>query len=492
MAELATPSPIIARNAGPRLAKASLHMGRAVLIIDDEETLARNLAVYLGRMGYEVQLAGSAEQGLAMYTEFKPDVVLLDHNLPGMNGLQALERMRSGDPQAQVVMMTGFGGAELAVSAMKAGAADYLAKPLALSELKLLLERLMSRNRLETAVSYYNRRDAEASGVDRILGESPSIEALRQQVRLLLESEQQLDDGEAPVVLIQGETGTGKELVAKALHFGGARAALPFVELNVGALPAQLVEAELFGYERGAFTDARQRKAGLVETAEGGTLFLDEIGEAEPSTQVKLLKLLEDRRFRRLGGLRDQSVNVRIVSATHRPLDQMVKAGQFRADLYYRLRIIELKVPPLRERGTDILRLANHFLKWHGQRYRKGDISLAPEAESAMMSHRWPGNVRELRNAMEQAVLLCQGTQVGLRELGFLWAATPDAESAVVPDDDGGDLNLERTERRLIQQALSRTNDNVTQAARLLGVSRDTLRYRLERLSLRVNGEAGR
>ena len=267
---------------------------------------------------------------------------------------------------------------------------------------------------------------------------------------------------------------------------------MPFVELNCGALPPQLVEAELFGYERGAFTDARQRKAGLVETAEGGTLFLDEIGEADASTQVKLLKLLEDRRFRRLGGLRDQHVNVRIVSATHRPLEQMVKAGQFRADLYYRLRIVELKVPPLRERGADILRLARHFLQVQGQRYRKADLTLSTEAEAAMLRHAWPGNVRELRNAMEQAVLLSQGPQIGLRELAFLSAAVADVGAGEAAAFGEGDLNLERAERQLITQAMARSGDNVTQAARLLGVSRDTLRYRLERLSMRPGVDGGR
>jgi len=464
-------------------------MGRAVLIIDDEETLARNLAVYLGRQDYEVQVAGSAEQGLAVYAEFRPDVILLDHNLPGMTGLQALEKLRSIDAQAQVVMMTGFGGTELAVSAMKAGAADYLAKPLVLSELKLLLERLVNRNRLESTVNYYNRRDAESSGIERILGQSAPIVALRQKIAALVESERQLADNEAPVVLIQGETGTGKELVARALHFDGKRAKMPFVELNCGALPAQLVEAELFGYERGAFTDARQRKAGLVETAEGGTLFLDEIGEADASTQVKLLKLLEDRRFRRLGGLRDQQVNVRIVSATHRPIEQMVKSGQFRADLYYRLRIVELKVPPLRERGADILALARHYLQWQAQRYRKGPLSLGPDVESAMLRHSWPGNVRELRNAIEQAVLLCQGSVVGLRELAFLGTASTEPVHDGDPREIGVDLNLERAEKQLIVEAMVRARDNVTQAARLLGVSRDTLRYRLERLQLRPGAD---
>ncbi|MDT9000166.1 sigma-54 dependent transcriptional regulator [Paucibacter sp. APW11] len=468
--------------------------GRAVLIIDDEATLARNVATYLERLGWATQVAGSAEQGLDCYTEFRPDVVLLDHNLPGLSGLEALGRLRSIDPQACVVLMTGFGGIELAVAAMKQGAVDYLAKPLALGELKLLLERLLTQSRLESTVDYYRSREAESSGLDKLLGRSAPIVALRDRIGMLLGAERQLTDGDVPTVLILGETGTGKELVARALHFGGPRAAQPFVELNCGALQQQLLESELFGYEKGAFTDARQRKLGLVETAEGGTLFLDEIAEADASTQLKLLKLLEDRRYRRLGSVREQQGNVRIIGATHQPLEQMVREGRFRADLYFRLRIVEIHVPPLRERGDDVLFLARHFLAWHAQRYRRPVPELSAEAEGLLMRHRWPGNVRELRHAMEQALLMAQGAPLTQRELAFLafdglaMPATAAAEPPVGAAPADEDLNLERSERRLIMTALQRCGDNVTQAAKLLGISRDTLRYRMERLQLRGEG----
>jgi DNA-binding NtrC family response regulator len=463
--------------------------GRAVLIIDDEATLARNLATYLERLGWTTRVAGSAEEGLAQYGEFRPDVVLLDYNLPGCNGLEALGQLRDMDPQVRVVLMTGYGSIDLAVSAMKQGAVDYLAKPLALSELKLLLERLIAQHRLETTVDYYRSREAVGSGIDKIEGNSPAVVAMRERIGMLLEAERRLTDDRLPTVLIRGETGTGKELVARALHFGSSRASRPFVELNCGALPPQLVEAELFGYEKGAFTDARQRKIGLVETAEGGTLFLDEIAEADASTQVKLLKLLEDRSYRRLGGLREQRANVRILAATHRPLDRMVEEGRFRADLYFRLRMVEVKVPALREREGDSLLLAQHFLRLHARRYARGAPLLEPEAQRLVQKHAWPGNVRELRNAMEQAVLLSRNDSIGPRELAFLAteAQPGDARmnSAVSVDDD---LNLERAERRLVQQALERVAGNITQAARLLGVSRDTLRYRLERLQIRSSG----
>ncbi|WP_029000269.1 sigma-54-dependent transcriptional regulator [Azohydromonas australica] len=479
-------------------------MGRAILIIEDEAALARNLAVYLERLGYEPRVAGSALQGLAEIESFRPEVVLMDHHLPGMSGLQALEKIRVADPDIRVVLMTGHGSTELAVEAMKAGAADFMAKPLVLGELKLLLERLTRQQRLESAVDYHHRRQASGSGLEQLLGDSEPMQALRRTLRLLLEAEARLGDGEPPAVLVIGETGTGKELVARALHFGGSRRDGPFVELNCGALPGPLIEAELFGYERGAFTDARQRKPGLLETAEGGSVFLDEIGEAEPSTQVKLLKLLEEKRVRRLGAVRETAVNARVISATNRPLEQMVGEGRFRADLYFRLRIVELRVPPLRERGPDVLLLARHFLALHGARYRKPGLRLTAAAEDALLRHAWPGNVRELRNLMEQAVLVVQGETVSPAELHLgpalgLTAQAPAvpapayapagtgmaAEAGTADDGDDDDLDLERMERRLIARAMDRTGQNVSAAARLLGISRDTLRYRLERLGLR-------
>ena len=462
-------------------------MGRAILIIEDEATLARNLATYLERLGYEARIAGSAEEGLATIEQWRPEVILCDHNLPGLSGLDALRRMRATDPDARVVVMTGYGSTELAVDAMKAGAADFLTKPLVLGEVKLLLERLISQGRLESAVDYFTSRAAQGSGLDEIIGESAPMLALKQSVSALLQSEANLADGEPPAVLVVGETGTGKELVARAVHFGGTRRARPFVELNCGALPANLVEAELFGYERGAFTDARQRKAGLMETAEGGSVFLDEIGETELSTQVKLLKLLEERRVRRLGGLHAMPVNARVISATNRPLEQMVREGRFRADLFYRLRVVELRVPPLRVRGPDILMLARHFLELNARRYRKPGLGFSADAERLLCAHAWPGNVRELRNVIEQAVLLASDRTIGAAELRFVAIPVPDDGGAA----DGDDLHLERMERRLIQRALDRTDHNVSAAARLLGISRDTLRYRLDRLDLREPGGDG-
>ncbi|MBT9487616.1 MAG: sigma-54-dependent Fis family transcriptional regulator [Rubrivivax sp.] len=453
-------------------------MTHAVLIVEDEAVLAKNICTYLERHGFSVAVAGSAEEGLAQLASFRPDAVVLDFNLPGMDGLQMLARLRQHDPALAVIMVTGQGSVEVAVEAMKAGALDFLTKPVPLAKLRLLLERAAAGARRDSALDYYQRREGEGAALDALQGESPGMQRLKATLRQLLDAESRLQDGLAPAVLVRGETGTGKELVARALHFSGPRRNKPFVELNCAALPAQLLESELFGHERGAFTDARERKLGLVETAEGGTLFLDEIGDMEPALQAKLLKLLEERSVRRLGSLREQKVDVRIVAATHRPLDQLVREGRFRADLYFRLRVVQLDLPPLRERGDDILLLARSFLAHHASRYGRPAPQLTPAAEAALCRHRWPGNVRELRNGLEQAVLLGSGPRLDVADLA-LWA-----DPAVDEPAPAGDSTLPALERQALVRALSRTSGNVSQAARELGISRDTLRYRIDKHGL--------
>jgi DNA-binding NtrC family response regulator len=463
----------------------------AILIIEDETILAKNVRTYLERQGYEARVAGSAEAGLTALDEFSPDAVLVDYNLPGMNGLQLLAELKRRDPSANVVMLTGHGSVQIAVEAMKQGAADFLGKPVALDELKLVLERVLSQRRIEGALAYYRDRQAETSGIGQLLGISAPMVALKQKLQQLVQAERGIREGAAPAVLIHGETGTGKELVARALHFDGVRHARPFVELNCASIPTNLLEAELFGYERGAFTDARQRKAGLVEAAEGGTLFLDEIGEVDIGVQAKLLKLLEDRTVRRLGGLREQAVDVRFVAATNRDLEQMVREGRFRADLFFRLRIVDLALPPLRARGDDVLLLARTFLKSQGMRYGKPDLKLSEGAERALLSYAWPGNVRELRNAVEQAVLLADRSIIEATQFPFCKSLTPAEPQASVeapfvpPTAAASGMKLGDVERDLVMQALERTGWNVTRAAQLLGITRDTLRYRMEKHRIR-------
>ena len=463
-------------------------MAHAVLIIEDEATLAKNIKAYLERQGYEAAIASTAEEGLATLDAFQPDVVLLDYHLPGMNGIDALARVRERDRGIRVVMLTGHASVRMAVDAMKAGAYDYLNKPVVLSELKLLLERALGDGRLEQELSYYRKQEAGKGGLEQLLGESPPMRKLKGMLEQVLDAGRRLADADLPAALITGETGAGKELVARALHFGGVRSGKPFIELNCASIPAQLVESELFGYERGAFTDARGRKAGLVEAAHLGTLFLDEIGDMELGLQGKLLKLLEEKSLRRLGSLRELRVDVRVVAATNRPLEQLVREGKFRSDLFFRLRGVQLAVPPLRERGNDVLLLARHFLQLAAARYGKRGLRLSAPAEAALLSYNWPGNVRELRNVIEEAVLLAQSDVIAPEQLSFCASLGAmqgaGGEAAPLADIPEAGINLEEVERGLVLQALQRTGWNVTRAARLLGLTRDTLRYRMEKFSL--------
>jgi two-component system response regulator AtoC len=456
-------------------------MGQAILIIEDESMLARNIALYLERGGYEVRIAESAEQGLALLDEFRPDAVVLDFNLPRLDGLEALARIQAFDAAVRVVMITGHGNVELAVQAMKAGASDFLTKPVALSKLKLVLEKAFGDSRREGTLAYYRKRDAESTDDGGLLGKSPPMQELKHKMQQLLRAEARMTDDGAPAVLVLGETGSGKEVVARALHFNGPRRDKPFVELNCAAMPEHLLESELFGHERGAFTDARERKLGLVETAEGGTLFLDEIGDMDLGLQSKLLKLLEEKKVRRVGSLREQKVDVRIIAATHRPLEALVAEAAFRADLYYRLRVVQLELPPLRERGDDILLLAQHFLQQLAQRYGTVTPALSAEASQALLRHPWPGNVRELRNTLEQAVLMLRGPTLGVDQLTL---SKVEAAPPLLPTTADDATTLPELERQTLLQALERSGWNVTRAARALGISRDTLRYRIDKFQL--------
>lgn len=464
-------------------------MSYGVLIIEDEATLAKNIKLYLERHQYEPRVATTAQAGLQLYSTFRPDVTLLDLHLPDLDGLEVLSRLQEHDSQAKVIMITAYGNVQNAVQAMKAGAYDYLTKPLVLSELKLLLDKVVEHSRLEGALSYYQGKEASESDLSNILGESPPMQTLKTQIRQLLQAERSLQGNDLPSVLIIGETGVGKELVARALHYNGIRQRSPFVDINCAALPEHLLEAELFGYEPGAFTDAKSRKLGLFEAADSGTLFLDEIGDLDLAMQAKFLRALEDKVVRRLGGLRDRKVNVRVIAATNQPLEQLVQQGKFRADLYFRLRVIQVVVPPLRERGDDILSLTEHFLSTLCRRYGKPTMRLSNAAKSVLRRYPWPGNVRELRNVIEQTVLLSTQDLITPGELSLLPGDGLEYEGAdlnsnqfILPSQG---VSMEDLERDLVQQALERTDGNVTQAARLLGLSRDTLRYRIDKFQLK-------
>lgn len=459
-------------------------MPHTILIVDDEVTLARNIKRYLGRHGYDARVVATGEEALGVLETFSPDLILLDYHLPGINGLEVLGRIRAIDTQVKIIIMTGAGGVQVAVDAMKAGANDYLSKPLVLAELKLLLDRVVGQARAEGALAYYQNKQARHSGLATLLGKSAPILELKKQIQYYLEAERHLVYGDPPPVLITGETGTGKDLVARAFHFDGPRADKPLVELNCASIPSQLLEAELFGYERGAFTDAKERKLGLVESANGGTLFLDEIGDMDLSVQAKLLTVLETKRVRRVGGLRDRDVDVRIIAATNQNLEERVQNGQFRSDLLFRIRVIHIELPPLRERSDDVKPLAYEFLRLQGKRYGKAKLRLSEEAAHTLQHYHWPGNVRELRNVIERAILLTATETIEPKHLALISdmpKRNPGNGLGSIQNfpDDG--LNLERVEAELVKLALERAKGNVTRAAKLLGISRDTLRYRIEK-----------
>jgi DNA-binding NtrC family response regulator len=470
-------------------------MTRSVLLIEDETTLAKNICAYLVRYDYEVRVATTAEAGLAELDAFKPDIIILDFNLPGMNGVEALAKIRAIDRQIKVIMITAHGSIDLAVEAMQAGAYHFITKPIALSKLRLVLEKVVQDERRDQALSYYQQKAGHEAGLESLLGQSSEMQALRRKIHQILEAEQTLHDSDAPAVLICGETGTGKELVARALHFNGPRRDKPFVEINCASIHQNLLESELFGHERGAFTDARERKFGLFETADGGTLFLDEIGDMDIGLQARVLKVIEDKNVRRVGSARDQRVDVRILAATHRSLEKLVREGKFRSDLYFRLRIVQIEVPSLRERGDDALFLAKHFLAMHGARYGRAAMSFDLSAEDMLRQHPWPGNVRELRNIVEQAVLLAPSPVIDAEHLNLCSPRVFAAQDEPAPAESNDSnifpregVQLATVERDLLIRALNHTDWNVTHAARLLGLSRDTMRYRIDKFGLTPPG----
>jgi len=479
--------------------------GSTILVVDDERTLARAVKIFLSECGYEAAVAPDAETALELLPSLRPDVVFADVRLPGMSGIELLRRIREFDPSIPVIVMTAYGTIEGAVEAVKLGAFNYLKKPVDLEELKLLADRARETSALKQELSYYRRRTVDDAPFAGVLGESPAMRAVMEQARQIAT----LD--EMPPVLITGETGTGKGLVARTIHASGRRASKPFIEVNCTALPGNLMEAELFGYERGAFTDAKESKIGLFEAAEGGFLFLDEVGDIELALQGKLLRAIEERITRRVGGIRDRRIDVRILAATNRDLEGEARRGTFRKDLYFRLAVILLALPPLRERGEDVLLLAEHFVERFRAKYGRDVRRIDAEAQGLLLSYSWPGNVRELSHVIERAVLWSRGpvlapehlsgmsrsgaapvAPVGsaapagvAAETGNTSAAVSTPPAAATPSGlPPGAVGLEQWERAMIEQALREAGGNQTRAAQRLGISRDTLRYRLKKFGI--------
>jgi two-component system, NtrC family, response regulator AtoC len=455
------------------------------MVIDDEAGLASAIETFLRRQGVDARSFGTAESGLAALGEFAPDVALIDLHLPGIGGLDALAVIQRERPETVVIVMTAYTSVEGAVAAMKQGAFDYVAKPLDLDELWLTIQRAWDAERTRGELAYLRQRAGHTAPVASLLGTHPAMEEIRQRILQVAAADRLGDAG--PTVLVTGETGTGKELAARAIHAAGPRAGGPFIEINCAAIPATLLEGELLGFERGAYTDARTSKPGLFEAADGGTLLLDEIGLLDVALQAKLLKVIEDRAVRRLGALASRRVDVRIVAATNRDLEPALREGTFRADLLYRLRVLTVDMPPLRGRADDIWLLAQHTLERVRERYGLGETRWAPSARDALMSYPWPGNVRELIHVVERAALLYPDQALGAEILGLdVTRGAPVAvtRDGVAVDFSRGPIELEAVERRLIEQALRYTGWHRARAAELLGLSRETLRYRIEKFRL--------
>jgi len=452
-----------------------------VLIIDDERTLARSIKLFLVGQGYDAEVAEDGDRGLELLEKIHPDLVFLDYRLPRATGLELLKKIREYDPYISVVMMTAHGTIEGAVEAMKLGAFDYLKKPVDLDELKILVERAQENSRLRQEVRYYREkeaRDPEASG---LLGRGLGIQQILAQITHLASLQE-----ETPTVLVTGETGTGKSMVARAIHSQSRRARFPFIEIDCTALPPTLIESELFGHEKGSFTDAKESKVGLIEAADGGTVFLDEVGDLELPLQGKLLRVIEQRMVRRVGSVRDRKVDAWIIAATNKDLEAAMADGVFRKDLFYRLAVFTIHLPPLREREDDIPLLAEAFLGRFAAKYGKRISGLGKPAIAALCEYPWPGNIRELKHVIERAVLAAPGTgglldQVPLGTVAQT-RATPLRLRLDEPAGGGGPpggKSLPEWERTLIEQALKETQGNQVKAARLLGITRDTLRYRM-------------
>ena len=459
-----------------------------IVIIEDDEGVRSALAKSLGQHDCDVRAAATAGEGLSHLKEKAADLVLLDYRLPDADGLELLETIRRQWPDLPVIMMTGVANVDTAVQAMHLGAYDYVSKPFGLEQMTFVVNKALEARRVRSEVTQAPGRPLEPFGFDRMIGESPLMREAKHLLRQLAESE-------ARTILLQGESGTGKDLAAKVIHYNSHRAEQPFMNITCTALPEPLLESELFGHEKGAFTDARQQKQGLFELASGGTIFLDEIGDMPAALQAKLLRFLDETTFRHVGGTRDIQVDVCIIAATNRVLRALVEQGEFREDLFYRLNIFPVALPPLREHPEDIPLLVEYFLAQYNRELRKNVIGVEKTALAVMQAYRWPGNVRELRNLIERAMLLARGGVLTLADLPAELKKPPaaDKEGPIVPSIAWGPegIDIRDVERSLILKALEQTGWNQSRAAALLHLSRDQLRYRVKKYGLKPKSSPG-
>lgn len=452
-----------------------------ILVVEDNETLREGMAQVLAKMGLEVVQAADGAAALAALERTPAGIVVTDYRMAGMDGLEVLRRVKKSAPATEVLIITAYGSIELAVEAMQLGAADFIAKPFSHEEFRLRINKILQKveqeeqlSRLNDENSYLRQELEEARPMGDLIGESERMQELYRAIAKVARTDS--------TVMVYGESGTGKELVAHAIHQSSGRAGRPFIRVHCGALAEGVLESELFGHEKGSFTGATRRKRGRFELAHTGTIFLDEIGDITPGTQIKLLRVLQEREFERVGGEQTLSVDVRVIAATHRDLQGLVAEGKFRSDLYYRLHIIPLQLPPLRERGGDILLLADHFLRRIARMLGRPLLPLTPAARQLLEEYGWPGNVRELENVLERAAVLAEGEAIDARDLPII----PAAAAAAAPEMTTGSLDekLDRIEKAEIQRAMAAARGVKMEAARLLGIKPSALYYKLEKHGL--------
>ena len=462
-------------------------MADKILIVDDETLIRWALRKELEREGYEIFEAGTAKDAKEIFFEELPDLVILDVKLPDDSGMNLLKKIKESETFCDVIIITAFGNVSNAVEAMKLNAIDYITKPFDIEEVKIVVKKALETRTLKRHVESVYRRERERFSFNNVIGVSNAMQEV-------IATAKKVSESQARTILIEGESGTGKDLLARAIHFSSPRRFYPFMEINCASIPETLIESELFGHEKGAFTDAKSMKKGLFELADGGTVFLDEITEMSLSAQAKFLKVIETQSFKRLGGVKDIYVDLRVISATNRRIEKALEEGKLREDLYYRLSIIRIYIPPLRERKEDIPYLINYFIENFNRDFKKKVKGIHPSALKMMMEYDWPGNVRELKNVVERAVILESEDEI-LPEHISLPVSHRGEESAKISrssveieiPEDG--ISLEEVEKLYIMKALEKAKGNKTLAAKLLGITRDTLRYRLKKYGVEDDGE---
>jgi DNA-binding NtrC family response regulator len=451
---------------------------KKILIVDDEKLIRWSLGQKLSEWNMDVTDAEDGKSALQSAEEKTPDLVMLDVKLPDKKGTDLLKEFKKKWPELPVIMITAYGVIDDAVTAMRRGAYDFITKPIDYTKRQNTIKNALETASLKKEVAFYKEKEKKHFDPSQIVASSKKMQKVLEMVKKIAESE-------ASIILLQGESGTGKDLLAQAIHHHSRRKQAPYLAINCSAIPENLMESELFGYEKGAFTDAKQQKKGLVELADDGTLFLDEISTLNLNLQAKLLRFLETQTFKRVGGLKDIEVDIRVITATNQDLEDASHEGKFRKDLFYRLNVCPIYIPPLRERKDDIIILAKHFISQYNQKFRKKIKDMRKEAQKLFLEYEWPGNVRELKNALERAMIFEEGSLISTEYLPIRSNGNSTFQKRSSKEFSGTDLSLPGMEKKLLIKALNKTNGNKTQAARFLNITRDTLRYKIKKLNIK-------